>query len=259
MLKRRKVKRTAYDLLTNDSGEELPLMDEYLISPKALTESMQEAWSMRNGGKAAPDNITVDNLWLLPSDIHLSGAEIELSHKIGRETRLREALAPIIDNFDYIIIDTPPSLGLLSINAMCAANWVMVPVQAEYYALEGFSMLMNSIKMIQRRINRNLKIFGVAMTMVDARSKLSRHVCDQVNTKMPKKLFKTTIRRLVKVAEAPWSGAPTVLLNKPTNSGAGAGSLEYWTLAKEFHQRVMAMRREFGVNEQPRLLLDKNR
>ena len=107
--------------------------------------------------------------------------------------------------------------------------------------------------------NRNLKIFGVAMTMVDARSKLSRHVCDQVNTKMPKKLFKTTIRRLVKVAEAPWSGAPTVLLNKPTNSGAGAGSLEYWTLAKEFHQRVMAMRREFGVNEQPRLLLDRNR
>jgi|TARA_B100001564_G_scaffold294624_1_gene259504 chromosome partitioning protein len=142
---------------------------------------------------------------------------------------------------------------------MCAANWVMVPVQAEYYALEGFSMLMNSIKMIQRRINRNLKIFGVAMTMVDARSKLSRHVCDQVNTKMPKKLFKTTIRRLVKVAEAPWSGAPTVLLNKPTNSGAGAGSLEYWTLAKEFHQRVAAMRREFGVNEQPRLLLDRNR
>ena len=258
-VEKKKVKRTAYDLLTNDTGEDLPLMDEYLISPRDLTESMKEAWSMRNGGKAAPENLTVDNLWLLPSDIHLSGAEIELSHKIGRETRLREALLPIIDNFDYIIIDTPPSLGLLSINAMCAANWVMVPVQAEYYALEGFSMLMNSIKMIQRRINRNLKIFGVAMTMVDARSKLSRHVCDQVNTKMPKKLFKTTIRRLVKVAEAPWSGAPTVLLNKPTNSGAGAGSLEYWTLAKEFHQRVMAMRREFGVNEQPRLLLDPNR
>ena len=161
---------------------------------------------------------------------------------------------PIIDEFDYIIIDTPPSLGLLSINAMCAANWVMVPVQAEYYALEGFSMLMNSIKMIQRRINRNLKIFGIAMTMVDARSKLSRHVCDEVNKKMPNKLFKTTIRRLVKVAEAPWSGAPTVLLNKPTNSGAGAGSLEYWTLAKEFHKRVQEMRREFGVNEEPRLL-----
>jgi len=259
-VEKKKIKKTAYDLLTNDSGEDLPLMEEYLIGPDELTQSMRDAWSLRNNNKKPPENLSVGHLWLLPSDIHLSGAEIELSHKIGRETRLREALQPIIDQFDYIIIDTPPSLGLLSINAMCAANWVMVPVQAEYYALEGFSMLMNSIKMIQRRINRNLKIFGIAMTMVDARSKLSRHVCDEVNRKMPNKLFKTTIRRLVKVAEAPWSGAPTVLLNKPTNSGAGAGSLEYWTLSKEFHQRVTEMRREFGVNEDPRLLLErKNR
>jgi len=256
-VEKKSVKKTTYDLLSNDLGDELPLMEEYLIPPKELTIAMKSAWSMRNGGKKAPENISSGNLWLLPSDIHLSGAEIELSHKIGRETRLREALLPIVDNFDYIIIDTPPSLGLLSINAMCAANWVMVPVQAEYYALEGFSMLMNSIKMIQRRINRQLKIFGVVMTMVDSRSKLSRHVCDQVNTKMPNKLFNTTVRRLVKVAEAPWSGAPTVVLNKPTNSGSGAGSLEYWTLAKEFHQRTLEMRREFGVNEVPRLLLDR--
>jgi chromosome partitioning protein len=214
---------------------------------------MQKAFILRKG-KKAPLNLTIDNLWLLPSDIHLSGAEIELSHKIGRETRLREGLEPIIDEFDYIVIDTPPSLGLLSINAMCAANWVMVPVQAEYYALEGFSMLMNSIKMIQKRINRNLKIFGVAMTMVDARSKLSRHVCTEVSRKIPNKVFNTTIRRLVKVAEAPWSGAPTVLLNEPRASGAGAGSLEYWTLTKEFHNRVQSMRREFGVKEHPKLL-----
>ena len=258
-IEKKNIRRTAYDVLANDSGEELPLMEEYLLTPRELTDAMQKAFILRKG-KKAPLNLTIDNLWLLPSDIHLSGAEIELSHKIGRETRLREGLEPIIDEFDYIVIDTPPSLGLLSINAMCAANWVLVPVQAEYYALEGFSMLMNSIKMIQRRINRNLKIFGIAMTMVDARSKLSRHVCDEVNKKMPNKLFKTTIRRLVKVAEAPWSGAPTVLLNKPTNSGAGAGSLEYWTLAKEFHKRVQEMRREFGVNEEPRLLRSrKNR
>ncbi len=121
-VEKKKVKKTAYDLLANESGEDLPLMEEYLINPKQLTASMQEAWSMRNGGKKAPDNLSVGNLWLLPSDIHLSGAEIELSHKIGRETRLREALAPIIDQFDHIIIDTPPSLGLLSINAMCAAQ-----------------------------------------------------------------------------------------------------------------------------------------
>jgi len=92
------------------------------------------------------------------------------------------------------------------------------------------------------------------MTMVDARSKLSRHVCTEVSRKIPNKVFNTTIRRLVKVAEAPWSGAPTVLLNEPRASGAGAGSLEYWTLAKEFHNRVQEMRREFGVKEHPKLL-----
>ena len=115
-------------------------------------------------------------------------------------------------------------LGLLSINALCAANWVFIPVQAEYYALEGFSMLMNSVKMIQKRINRNLKIFGVAMTMVDQRSKLSLHVCNEVQSKIPRKVFKTPIRRLAKVAEAAWTGAPTVILNRPSKSGAGAGS-----------------------------------
>ena len=257
-VEKKKIKKTAYDLLTNDSGEELPLMDEYLLHPSDLTSAMKEAWSMRNGGKDAPDSINAGNLYLLPSDIHLSGAEIELSHKIGRETRLKESLQPIINEFDYIIIDTPPSLGLLSINAMCAANWVFVPVQAEYYALEGFSMLMNSIKMIQRRINRNLKIFGVVMTMVDPRSKLSRFVCNQVSTKMPNKVFNTTIRRLAKVAEAPWSGAPTVILNKPSTSGAGAGSMEYWTLSKEIHKRVNEIRREFGVNETSKLRAERN-
>jgi chromosome partitioning protein len=252
-VEKKNIRKTAYDVLANDSGEPLPLMEEYLLTPRELSDAMQKAFILRQG-KKAPKNLEIKNLWLLPSDIHLSGAEIELSHKIGRETRLREGLESVIDEFDYIIIDTPPSLGLLSINAMCAANWVMVPVQAEYYALEGFSMLMNSIKMIQKRINRNLKIFGVAMTMVDARSKLSRHVCTEVSRKIPNKVFNTTIRRLVKVAEAPWSGAPTVLLNEPRASGAGAGSLEYWTLAKEFHNRVQEMRREFGVKEHPKLL-----
>ena len=254
-LEKRKIRKTAYDLLVNE-GENLPIMDEYLISPEELTESMQSAYTQRTG-KKAPTGLTADNLWLLPSDIHLSGAEIELSHKIGRETRLKEALAPIIDDFDHVIIDTPPSLGLLSINAMSAANWVMVPVQAEYYSLEGFSMLMNSIKMIQRRINKNLKIFGVVMTMVDLRSKLSRHVVEEVHKNIPKKLFATNIRRLAKVAEAPWSGAPTVLLNKPSSSGAGLGSLEYWTLASEYHKRVQDTRTAFGVIEHSRLQRDR--
>ena len=256
-VEKKRIKKTAYDLLVNDGGEDLPLMEEYLISPEDLTASMQKAWSKRMDSDRVPKDLTADNLWLLPSDIHLSGAEIELSHRIGRETRLREALEPIIDNFDHIIIDTPPSLGLLSINALCAANWVLIPVQAEYYALEGFSMLMNSVKMIQKRINRNLKIFGVALTMVDQRSKLSMHVCDEVMSKIPNKVFKTPIRRLAKVAEAAWTGAPTVILNRPSNNGAGAGSREYWSLTREYHLRVLEMRREFGVNEHPRLLLER--
>jgi chromosome partitioning protein len=256
-VEKKKIRKTAYDLLVNDSGEDLPLMEEYLLSPEDLTDSMRKAWSKRMDSDRVPVDLGVENLWLLPSDIHLSGAEIELSHRIGRETRLREALAPVIDEFDHIIIDTPPSLGLLSINALCAANWVFIPVQAEYYALEGFSMLMNSVKMIQKRINRNLKIFGVAMTMVDQRSKLSMHVCDEVQSKIPKKVFKTPIRRLAKVAEAAWTGAPTVILNKPSNSGAGAGSREYWSLTREFHYRVLEMRRKYGVNEHSRLLLEK--
>ncbi len=255
-IEKKRIKKTAYDLLTNDLGEALPLMEDYLLDPQDLTNAMRNAFMLRNEKQRPPTSLTTENLWLLPSDIHLSGAEIELSHKIGRETRLREALAPIVDKFDYIIIDTPPSLGLLSINALSAANWVVAPVQAEYYSLEGFSMLMNSIQMIQRRINRNLKFFGVVMTMVDARSKLSRHVVDQVTLKMPNTLFNTSIRRLVNVAEAPWSGAPTVLLNKPSPNGAGAGSLEYWTLAKEFHDRVLAMRNQFGVTEPNRVLLE---
>jgi len=256
-LEKKQIKKTVYDLLSNDIGEKLPLMEEYLIPPEQLTKAMQKQWTRSTGIDRIPRDLSADNLWLLPSDIHLSGAEIELSHKIGRETRLREALEPIIDEFDYIIIDTPPSLGLLSINALSASNWVMIPVQAEYYALEGFSMLMNSIKMIQKRINRNLKVFGVVMTMVDKRSKLSTHVVDEVSRKIPNKVFNSHIRRLAKVAEAAWSGAPTVLLDTPNNRSTGAGSHEYWSLAKQFHQRTQAMRQKFGVTEHPRLLLER--
>ena len=256
-LEKKQIKKTVYDLLSNDIGEKLPLMEEYLIPPEQLTKAMQKQWTRSTGIDRIPRDLSADNLWLLPSDIHLSGAEIELSHKIGRETRLREALEPIIDEFDYIIIDTPPSLGLLSINALSASNWVMIPVQAEYYALEGFSMLMNSIKMIQKRINRNLKVFGVVMTMVDKRSKLSTHVVDEVSRKIPNKVFNSHIRRLAKVAEAAWSGAPTVLLDTPNNRSTGAGSHEYWSLAKQLHQRTQAMRQKFGVTEHPRLLLER--
>ena len=105
-LEKKQIKKAVYDLLSNDIGEKLPLMEEYLIPPEQLTKAMQKQWTRSTGIDRIPRDLSADNLWLLPSDIHLSGAEIELSHKIGRETRLREALEPIIDEFDYIIIDT---------------------------------------------------------------------------------------------------------------------------------------------------------
>ena len=197
-VEKRKLKKTAYDLLVNE-GENLPIMEEYLLTPDDLTESMQTAYTQRTG-KKPPANLSADNLWLLPSDIHLSGAEIELSHKIGRETRLKEALEPIIDEFDHVIIDTPPSLGLLSINAMSAANWVVVPVQAEYYALEGMSQLMNSIRLIQRRVNNHLKLFGIAVTMYTPRSKLSQFVESEVRKHFGEDVFQTVIPRLMSIA-----------------------------------------------------------
>jgi len=248
-----KLERTVYDLIMNDLGEELPLIDDYLIAPDIITDSMREAWRQSNPDKKPPKTMGVRNLWLLPSNIQLSGAEIELATRIGRETRLKEGLGPAFDEFDYIIIDTPPSLGLLTINALAAANWVLIPVQTEYYALEGMSQLMNSIKLVQRRINPNLKLFGIALTMYQ-NSKLCNTVESEVRRHFPTHVFKTVIPRNIDVASAPSDGAPITLLRKPTNSrGANKGSHAYWALAKEAHRRVLKIRQKYGINEPSRL------
>jgi chromosome partitioning protein len=246
-----KLDRTVYNLLMNDLGEELPILEDYLIAPEMITDSMQEAWRQSNPDKnRPPKTMGVRNLWILPSNIQLSGAEIELATRIGRETRLKEGLSPAYDEFDYIIIDTPPSLGLLTINALAAANWVLIPVQTEYYALEGMSQLMNSIKMVQKRINPNLKLFGIALTMYQ-KSKLCNTVVDEVRKHFTTQVFKTVIPRNIEVAAAPSEGAPITVLKKPTRSNKG--SQQYWALAKEAHRRVLKIRQKYGVNEPNRL------
>ncbi|RAH14909.1 MAG: ParA family protein [Methanobacteriota archaeon] len=252
-----KLKKTVSDVLMNDLGEQLPLMDEFIISPDLLTESMRNAWSLSNSSDRIPKSLKINNLYLLPSNIHLSGADIELSTKIGRETRLKEGIAHILHDFDYIIIDTPPSLGLLTINALAASNWVLTPVQAEYYALEGMSLLMNTIKLVQRRINPNLKLFGIAMTMVLPKSTLSRMVCEEVSKYFPNQVFNTLIQRLVKIAEAPSEGSPTVLLHRPGNDSKGKGSHQYWTLGKEIHHRVEELMKKHGVTRTSQFLLNR--
>lgn len=257
-IEKRELKRTVNDLLMNDAGEKMDIHSDFIIGPEKLTASMRRAWMAEYPDrKRAPKHIGVNNLYLLPSDIHLSGAEIELSTRIGRETRLKEALAEIEDDFDYIIIDTPPSLGLLTINALAAARWVLIPVQAEFYALEGMSLLMNSIKLVQRRINPHLKLLGIVMTMVLPKSKLSTSVCNEVNKHFERQVFRTAIQRLVKIAEAPSEGAPTVILHKPSNRQEGKGSHQYWTLAKEVHQRVQLIRQKHGITEMPRIRRDR--
>ena len=242
-----KINRTVYDLLMNDLGEELPVLEEYLCHPEFISDQIRATWTSLHPGKKFPKSLKVNNLWLLPSNIQLSGAEIELATRIGRETRLKEGLATAVEEFDYIIIDPPPSLGLLTINALAAANWILIPVQTEYYALEGMSSLMNSIKLVQRRINPHLKLFGIALTMYSD-TKLCNFVVEEVRKYFDEQVFQTIVPRNTKVADAPRNGAPITLLESPTRRNKG--SQAYWSLGREVHRRVQKVRKKYGITDE---------
>ena len=144
-----------------------------------------------------------ENMDVVPASIQLAGAEVELSNLDRRETRLKSALNEIRDQYDYILIDCPPSLGLLTINALSAADSTLIPVQCEYYALEGLTQLLNTIRIVQRRLNRNLSIEGVLLTMLDRRTRLGLDVINEVKLYFKEKVFNTIIPRLVRLSEAP--------------------------------------------------------
>jgi len=148
----------------------------------------------------------VENLSLIPSKIDLTAAEIELVTILSRETRLKRSLERIKDNYEVIIIDCPPSLGLLTVNSLTAADSVLIPLQCEYYALEGLSQLLNTIKLIKESLNQNLELEGILLTMYDPRNNLSKEVYKQVRSYFREKLFKTIIPRNVKLSEAPSYG-----------------------------------------------------
>ncbi|MFB4161513.1 ParA family protein [Geomicrobium sp. JSM 1781026] len=170
----------------------------------------------------------VENLSVVPATIQLSGAEIELVPTISREVRLKKGLAAVNDQFDYIIIDCPPSLGLLTINALTAADAVLIPVQCEYYALEGLSQLLNTVRLVQKHLNTHLEIEGVLLTMLDARTNLGIQVIEEVKKYFRDKVFKTIVPRSVRLGEAPSHGMPIVLYD-PKSRGADV----YLELAKE--------------------------
>jgi chromosome partitioning protein len=170
----------------------------------------------------------VPNLSLLPATIQLAGAEIELVSIMSRETKVKRALDKIKYNYDFVIIDCPPSLGLLTINSLTAANSVLVPIQCEFYALEGLTQLMNTIQLVQKNLNPSLTLEGVVLTMFDARTNLSIQVVDEVKNHFRNKVYQTIIPRNVRLSEAPSHGQP-VMIYDPKSKGAEV----YFDLARE--------------------------
>lgn len=170
----------------------------------------------------------IPNLLLAPSNLDLTGAEVELVGALGREYRLKKALILEKANFDYVFIDAPPSLGLLTINALSAADSVLIPVQCEYYALEGLSQLMNTITLVRNNINPELAIEGVVLTMADFRTNLSREVIKEVKNNFKEKVYETVIPRSIRLSEAPSYGKPIALYDKNN-----IGATKYEELARE--------------------------
>jgi chromosome partitioning protein len=177
----------------------------------------------------------IDNLTVMPSNIDLVGAEIEMLEKPERERILKNILNRISGNYDYIIIDCSPSLGLLTVNALTAAHSVIIPVQCEYFALEGLGKLLNTIKIIQNNLNPDLEIEGFLLTMYDARLRLSNQVAEEVNKHFQQMVFQTIIQRNVKLSEAPSFGQPAILYDADSR-----GTVNYLNLARELIEKQEA-------------------
>lgn len=172
------------------------------------------------------------HVFAIPATIQLAGAEVELVSVLGREATLKRILDPIKENFDYVFIDCPPSLGLLTINALMAADELLIPIQCEFYALEGVTKLLESMRMVKGRLNPDLDVFGVLLTMYDSRTTLSKQVAEEVNKYFGKKVFKTIIPRNVKLSEAPSHGVPVIQYARMSK-----GAIAYFKLAKEVIHR----------------------
>ena len=173
-----------------------------------------------------------ENLDIVPSSIALAGAEVELVSAISREQRMKNAISEIKEDYDFVVIDCPPSLGLITLNSLTAADGVIIPVQTEYYALEGLSQLMNTFNIVRKHLNSKLDIFGVLLTMTDSRTNISNQVAEQVREHFKDKAFDTVISRTVRLSEAPSFGEPIIEYAKNSN-----GAKQYLSLAKEVVKR----------------------
>lgn len=175
----------------------------------------------------------IENLHIVPTNMNLAGAEVELVTEMGRESRLAHALQNNVDNYDLVFVDCPPSLGLVTLNALTSADSLLVPLQCEYFSLEGVSQLLRTLELVQSRINPKVKLDGVVLTMFDRRNKLSFQVQEEVQNYFGELLFDTVIPRNVRLSESPSHGKPIALYDKRSS-----GAIAYEGLAKEFMKRL---------------------
>jgi chromosome partitioning protein len=202
------------------------------IERSSIDVSIYDVLLKESSIEDAIEATSVRNLFVVPATIDLAGAEIELVSMFSRETRLRTAIEELDQEFDVLLIDCPPSLGLLTVNALAAAGEVMIPIQCEYYALEGLSQLLKNVELVTSNLNPSLKVGGVILTMYDARTRLSRDVADQVRDYFGPVAYRTVVPRSVRLSEAPSYGEPIEAFD-PMSRGA----IAYRHLGKEFIKR----------------------
>ncbi len=198
------------------------------IEPDGVELSIYDILSRNTDVSDAIIGTQLDHLYILPASHQLVGAEVEMVGMLAREYVLRKALANLNGDFEYVFIDCPPSLGLLTVNSLTAADSVLIPIQCEYYAMEGLSQLLNTIRLIQRQLNKTLEIEGVLITMYDSRLNLSKQVADEVRAYFGDKVYKTAIQRNVRLSESPSYGKPIILYDV-----SSIGSQNYMSLVSE--------------------------
>lgn len=202
------------------------------VNTKKLETSIYDALINGTGMKDIITKTDYKNLYICPSDSALSGAEVELVNVMGREYQLKTAVSDIKNDYDFVIMDCPPSLGMITLNAFTACDSVLVPIQCEYYALEGLSSLTGTIKRVKKVLNKSIDIEGVLLTMFDARTNLALQVVDEVKKFFPEKVYKTIIPRNVRLSEAPGFGEPVIVYDP-----ASRGAESYLDLAEEVIER----------------------
>jgi chromosome partitioning protein len=198
------------------------------IDPRGLESSMYEVIMQDVPLEDCIEPTSVKNLFIAPASLDLAGAEIELVPAFSRELKLKRALAEVMDDYDFALIDCPPSLGLLTVNGLAAATEVLVPIQCEYYALEGLGQLLRNVELVRKSLNPTLEVTTIVLVMYDARTKLADQVVHEVRTHFGEKVMRTVVPRTVRLSEAPSFGQPIIAFDP-----ASRGSIAYRELAKE--------------------------